>query len=78
MLLGIFGKPIRILLHVPIGMFNAWALAKTPHIGWAFLLMFVLYEINEDWHIKDQAWYDLRGWLWGFVVGAVVMAFLGR
>lgn len=66
----------RIIVHLPVGIFNAWLFTLGTAYGFAFLLMFLLYEINEDWHIRDSAYLDLASWMWGFVIGTVMMGIL--
>ena len=66
---------MRALIHVPVGAFNAWLLHQEPTAGIIFALFFLVYELNEDWRIRDQAWKDLKGWLWGFALTAYVISF---
>jgi len=67
-------KPLyRCLIHIPLGFFNAMMMVESPNMGWAFMIFFMVYELNEDFHIKDQAWYDIKGWLVGFGVYFVAM-----
>lgn len=65
----------RLLLHTVPGGFTAWLITQNPVAGVLFFLGFMVYELNEDWSIKDQAWKDLKGWLWGFALAAYVLAF---
>ena len=66
----------RILLHMPHGLlfvlfgYIAWWLA----IGWIALL--VIYEVNEDGHLTDNAWKDIKGMLWGVGIGGAIYAIL--
>jgi hypothetical protein len=69
-------KLYRLLLHVPVGGFNAWLICREPAAGVIFFLGFVIYELNEDWRIRDQAWKDLAGWLWGFALAVYIIAIL--
>jgi len=64
---------LRLLEHVPVGAFNAWVLGFNPIIGAIFFVAFIVYELNEDWSIKDQAWQDLAGWLWGAAIIALLI-----
>jgi len=65
----------RILLHVPVGIlaviFGYW-------VGWWLAIIFAagfwLYEVNQDSHVSDQAYRDLKGFLWG--CGAMGMILL--
>ena len=67
---------MRLLIHIPVGAFNAWLLHDATMTGIIFSLGFMVYELNEDWRIKDQAWKDLAGWLWGFALAAALLALL--
>ncbi len=71
---------MRTLIHLPVGAINAWFFILNPHLGWSFLLMFLFYELNEDWRLNDSAYIDVEGWLWGFalfIMGWVAYRFLG-
>ena len=61
----------RLLLHIPVGMLNAFLMLRCSPLGWGFLVFFAIYELNEDMHIKDQAWLDIAGWLWGYAIFAL-------
>ncbi len=63
----------RLLLHLPVGAFNAWLFSQGPALGAAFLLMFAVYELNEDMRLKDGAWKDIAGWLWGYAIYLVLL-----
>lgn len=62
---------VGLLVHIPVGIFQVFCAWLNPVVGIAFLVAFMVYEIDEDWHISDQAWLDIRGYLWGIAVGAV-------
>lgn len=66
----------RVLLHVPIGAFNAWLFWHVPQVGVIFFVGFLIYELNEDWRIRDQAWRDIKGYLWGLAIAAVFLILL--
>jgi len=55
---------MRILIHIPIGI-----LISIPIIGWQLCPLFLAYERNEDRHLKDQAWKDIKGAITGFIIG---------
>jgi hypothetical protein len=67
-------KQKRLWLHFPVGFFNVLAFVVGASYGWAFLFTFALYEMSEDWRIKDQAYIDIAGWLWGFAAGILLLA----
>jgi len=36
-----------------------------------FFLGFMIYELNEDWRIKDFAFVDIAGYLWGLALSGL-------
>lgn len=34
--------------------------------------MFCLYELDESWHIQDESFVDIRNFLLGVILGAIV------
>ena len=79
--LGIVWDDYRFWLHVPIG---AGIVLVEPPTHWvvslSFMLLFLAYEITEDWRLKDGAYIDIQGaiggiifaaigcWLWGLII----------
>ncbi len=63
----------RVLLHVPCGLIF-WALL---YVAWPaailWLLGFFVYELNQDWHISDDAFKDIKGALYGLGIPGVVL-----
>jgi len=64
----------RVLMHIPVGMltvvlgfFGAWWLGVLFGVG------FWVYEVDEDWHIRNGAWYDIKGWLWGLTILGLIL-----
>lgn len=59
------------LLHIPVGIFTVFC----GYVGWYLALIFfgafMIYEVNEDWHLKDQAWIDIFGYLIGIALGVI-------
>ena len=71
----LMADPSRWCLHFPIGGFTAWS--GTTH--WVYPLVFMLgflaYEVTEDWRIKDKAYIDIQGYMWGLATGIVGVYF---
>jgi len=64
----------RFFLHLPVGAIQIVAFLAGNGIGFAFLIMFIVYELNEDIvHLKDCAFKDIIGWLFGFVAGLIAL-----
>ncbi len=64
----------RVLMHIPVGMltvvlgfFVAWWLGPLFGIG------FLIYEVDEDWHLRNGAWKDIKGWLWGLAILGLIL-----
>jgi len=58
----------RILLHVPAGAATVALLEAHAALAVIFFLGFVVYELNEDWRIRDCAFVDMAGYLWGLAL----------
>ena len=63
----------RILIHIPLGL----VLVASVYIHWSLVLattgLFIFYERSEDHWIRDQAWKDVRGVLWGIALGVLAI-----
>lgn len=64
---------MRAWLHVPVGMACAALSFASQTLPLAFCIAFIAYELNEDRHIRDQAWKDLAGFLWGLAAGGLAI-----
>ncbi len=64
----------RLLIHVPVGLVLALAFWVQPAYGLGFLALFVVYELEECEHIKDQAWKDVAGACWGMGLATIIWA----
>ena len=62
------------LCHIPHGLF---VVLSAIFISWAialaFTIGFIVFEVNQDWHLRDQAHNDLAGFLVGIVIGSVIL-----
>jgi len=61
----------KVLLHIPLGLlvcllcYVHWALAL------AFMISFLYYELNQDMHLSDEAFKDIKGFCWGLGAGGL-------
>lgn len=66
----------RALLHIPVGIFTVFC----GYIGWTYALVFfgafMVYEVTEDWRLKDKAYIDIYGYLIGLAMGVVTLFIL--
>ena len=63
----------RCALHIPVGLIAGLSLVYLLALGWAIVLVFALYEITEDWRIRDHAYIDIIGFLLGLCAVALVL-----
>ena len=64
-------KIYRCLLHIPAGLTVVLFLLIHPLFSGMFFIGFMVYELNEDRHLKDHAYVDIFGMLVGMVVAGV-------
>ena len=66
----------KVLLHIPLGLlvcllgYTAWWLAVIFAVG------FLVYEVDEGWHLHNGAFTDIKGWLWGIGIGGIILFIL--
>lgn len=67
-----FWRRHRILIHIPMGVL----IVEGAYLHWAVPLcltaLFIFYERNEDHWLRDQAWKDVAGALWGMSLDILV------
>ena len=66
----------RWALHIPVGVGIAWLAAFLPFAALGAVWMFRDYELNEDRHLRDGAYLDIMGALFGLFVGGVLLLYL--
>ena len=63
----------RVLLHLPLGILTCvlWYVDWPLAVIWA--AGFIIYEKEQDKYAMDQAWKDIKGFLWGLGVTGIVL-----
>jgi len=56
------------LAHVAFGILAA---LSDWYLTLAMTVAFVIYELDEDWHISDEAYHDLLDYMVGLSIGAL-------
>ncbi len=69
-------KVSRALIHVPVGIFNVFCLYVGIVFGILFFTGFFIYELQQDYRLKDGAYLDIFGWLIGFGLGVALLFML--
>ena len=59
------------IIHFIGGVITALAAIKAPVLGFIMAIVFLVYELNEDWHIRDEAFKDIRAYLVGLFITAL-------
>ena len=63
------------LAHIVSGFITGLLFQVNPLLAAFLLAVFLIYQFDEDWHIEDQAWRDIREYAVGFyAAGALVLA----
>ena len=57
----------RFLIHIPIGIAAYRLVKESGWLGFIFIILFVVYEENEDTHINDFAYPDYQGAMGGIL-----------
>lgn len=60
-------------MHIPVGFVCVFMAYVSWVLALVFGLAFVSYEILEEWRLKDKGWHDLKGFLWGMGIGALIL-----
>ena len=68
---------MRTYLHIPHGILAVLLLYAYPHIGWAFLLAFLLYELWQGFRTQDAGFQDLKSTLYGMAIAGIGVLIYG-
>jgi len=66
--MGIIWDWYRFFLHLPLGIAAYRMAKKSPMAALSLVILFIVYELNEDDYIKDHAYKDLQGMMAGMIV----------
>jgi len=63
----------RVLMHIPVGLVACLLVYAHWSLAIIFAMSFLYYELNEDMHLSDEAFKDVKGFIWGCGIGGVVI-----
>lgn len=66
----------RLILHVPHGIGMVVGLWAVPWLGVPWFVICLLYQLDEDRTIKDEAYHDIRGYMCGMAIGLLLYPFI--
>jgi len=61
------------LAHFLGGALTALTTVKFPVLGSIMVVLFIIYEVNEDWHLSNKAFKDILEFMVGVYVSATAM-----
>ena len=64
---------LRKLAHYAWGLLTALVALVAPVLSALMFLGFIVYELDEEWHIRDKSYNDIREMLIGMGIGALVI-----
>jgi len=64
---------ITSLAHYIGGLIAALVGCYYPALSALATLLFIVYEVDEDWHLNDKAFRDIREYLIGFFAGIILL-----
>lgn len=67
----------NVLIHMPIGWIIVALAAYSPLVGVSFAIYFLAYEYIEQLDLKDKAYQDLKGAMWGIAELGLPLTLLG-
>ena len=61
--------------HIVAGVVSCLVTVKYPVIGVVSTILFLIYQLDEEWHLKDEAWRDILEYAVGYyLTGIMVLA----
>jgi len=63
----------RVLLHLPLGLLACLLAYAHWSLSLVFTASFLYYELNEDMHLSDEAFKDVKGFAWGIGIGGIII-----
>ncbi len=67
----------RMVMHLPGGLFMAFLFTIHPAAMVLFGVFILFYEIFQSWYALQGSWKDLSGYIWGYVVGMLIIKSIG-
>ena len=64
---------LRHPFHLVAGLFSSLSVSISPVLPVVSTLLFITYQLNEDWHIKDKAYLDILEYMLAFFIGISLM-----
>lgn len=67
-----YARPV----HIAAGAVTAVASLQSWLLGLLLFSVFIIYELDEDWHISDGAFVDIRDYALGLYIASLLLILL--
>ena len=67
---------IATIAHFTFGIMSALSVQVSPVLTLISTILFILYEMDEEWRLSDPAYQEIREFSAGFGLGIVLLIFL--
>lgn len=64
---------IATLAHVVFGLISVLSVMIHPILPILTSLLFIIYELDEEWHLDDEAYDELKEYMVGVTIGIAIM-----
>ena len=64
---------LRHPFHLVAGLLSSLSVSVSPVLPVVSTLLFITYQLDEDWHIKDKAYLDILEYMLAFFAGISLM-----
>jgi len=66
-------EPLTKLGHGAFGLLMALIVLFEPVLTVVGFILFLIYEFDEEWHLHDEAYEEIREALYGFSAGVILL-----
>ncbi|MDW8086321.1 MAG: hypothetical protein RMI45_08830 [Ignisphaera sp.] len=63
---------IKDIAHILAGVASAIVTFSHPVIGVVMTILFIIYQLDESWHIKDESWLDILEYSIGYYATSTI------
>jgi len=61
------------LAHIVFGMITSLISLISPTLSLINSIVFIIYELNEEWHLEDESYKDILEFAIGLTLGEVIL-----
>jgi len=66
-------KDVTDEIHIMAGLVTALITMVNSVLAALMFVGFIIYELDEDWHLSDEAFQDIKEYLIGLYIGAIIV-----